>query len=453
MFTSAHDHTVVTTATVTAVAKDNGGNEGGEDKIGKNLDEADSRKIEQKPSNVEMMNKRKNTMKRKRKFERFKGFCEETVKKLMEQQEEIHNKMLKEMARRDEEKVAREESLKKEEMDRVNRELEIRAHEQAIASDRQAIIINFLKKMTQSSAATSSRTSSSEYSLDFERRGNNGDLQDQGEKGNKGRIDSQNPNFESENGSNDGKIPTCFVSPPVQNNPIVIPTSSSSAPSINVLPQNPSSNLNSSSPIRDQLAQNPNSSPIMTQLPQSPSSLNNQKQIVTSNDHKDDTGKRWPRDEVIALINLRCSLYNHDHDKELRSSSSSSSKIPLWERISQGMLELGYQRSAKRCKEKWENINKYFRKTKDNVSKKRSLDSRTCPYFHQLSTLYNQGTLISSPSPTASDGTAGNRPSLPENHPEPPENPLGRSSNAANMHALQVEKNLVKTPAAFDFGF
>jgi hypothetical protein len=51
---------------------------------------------------------------------------------------------------------------------------------------------------------------------------------------------------------------------------------------------------------------------------------------------------------------------------------------------------MGYKRSAKRCKEKWENINKYFKKTKDVANKKkRSLDSRTCPYFHQLSSLYN----------------------------------------------------------------
>ncbi|KAE8659946.1 NIMA-related serine/threonine kinase 1 isoform 1 [Hibiscus syriacus] len=73
-----------------------------------------------------------------------------------------------------------------------------------------------------------------------------------------------------------------------------------------------------------------------------------------------------------------------------------SHEAPLWERISQGMLDLGYKRSAKRCKEKWENINKYFRKTKD-VNKKRSIDSRTCPYFHQLSTLYSRGTLTAPP--------------------------------------------------------
>ena len=54
---------------------------------------------------------------------------------------------------------------------------------------------------------------------------------------------------------------------------------------------------------------------------------------------------------------------------------------------------MGYKRSAKRCKEKWENINKYFRKTNES-SKKRSVNSRTCPYFHQLSCLYGDDTIV-----------------------------------------------------------
>ena len=107
----------------------------------------------------------------------------------------------------------------------------------------------------------------------------------------------------------------------------------------------------------------------------------------TSENSKDDIGRRWPRDEVLALINLRCTSLSSNEEKE-------GNKGPLWERISQGMSELGYKRSAKRCKEKWENINKYFRKTKDNVNKKRSLNSRTCPYFHQLSCLYGQGKIV-----------------------------------------------------------
>ncbi|KAL2503693.1 Duplicated homeodomain-like superfamily protein [Abeliophyllum distichum] len=53
------------------------------------------------------------------------------------------------------------------------------------------------------------------------------------------------------------------------------------------------------------------------------------------------------------------------------------------------MSKLGYNRNAKRCKEKWENINKYFKKVKES-NKKRPEDSKTCPYFHQLDALYRE---------------------------------------------------------------
>lgn len=64
-------------------------------------------------------------------------------------------------------------------------------------------------------------------------------------------------------------------------------------------------------------------------------------------------------------------------------------KGPLWEEISSSMRKLGYNRNAKRCKEKWENINKYYKKVKES-SKKRPEDSKTCPYFHQLDAIYRE---------------------------------------------------------------
>ena len=90
---------------------------------------------------------------------------------------------------------------------------------------------------------------------------------------------------------------------------------------------------------------------------------------------------RWPKPEVQALIQVRSSLEARFQEPGLKG--------PLWEEVSLAMAAMGYQRSAKRCKEKWENINKYFRKTKDSV-KKRSHHSKTCPYFHQLDQLYSK---------------------------------------------------------------
>ncbi|CAL0316037.1 unnamed protein product [Lupinus luteus] len=90
---------------------------------------------------------------------------------------------------------------------------------------------------------------------------------------------------------------------------------------------------------------------------------------------------RWPKAEVHALIRLRTSL-----DAKYQENAP---KAPFWEDISAGMQRLGYNRSAKRCKEKWENINKYFKKVKES-NKKRREDSKTCPYFEELDALYKE---------------------------------------------------------------
>ena len=103
----------------------------------------------------------------------------------------------------------------------------------------------------------------------------------------------------------------------------------------------------------------------------------------------DPAASRWPKSEVHALINLRSGMETKYQEV--------GPKAPLWEEIASGMRRLGYSRSAKRCKEKWENINKYFKKVKDS-KKKRPEDAKTCPYFHQLDALYRRKTVISSSS-------------------------------------------------------
>lgn len=268
---------------------------------------------------------------RENKFQIFKGFCENVVNKLFAQQEELHSKLLEDMVRRDEEKNVKEEAWKKQEMDRMNKELQLRAKEQAIAGKKQSTLMEFLSKYVPNPNANLTTSSSSTMQLCSL------------------LAQSQNTNTQTK------------------------------------MDQLLSSTMKSPSSLNEQ---NPNSSPLAPTTPNAPQNPNSLKTTPTS--IKEDLGKRWPKDQVLALINLRCSLFDGtDQEKE------GGLKAPLWERISQGMMESGYKRSAKRCKEKWENINKYFRKTKHN-SKKRSIDSRTCPYFHQLSTLYNQGTLMAS---------------------------------------------------------
>ncbi|GAU11609.1 hypothetical protein TSUD_346010 [Trifolium subterraneum] len=244
--------------------------------------------------------------KRRNRFEMLKSFCETVVNKMMAQQEEIHNKLLEDMLKRDQEKLAREEEWKNQEIERMN----MMAQEQAIANDRQSTIIHFLNKYL---AGDSNNKSIKECSSS--------------------QLHSQNPN----------------------------------QPSSNVIAQ-----------------RNPSSSETVVE-----SNYTSTLGVPTTMEKLEDR-RRWPRDEVLALINLKSTTSVINRSNNVEEKEGNSNKGPLWERISEGMLEMGYKRSAKRCKEKWENINKYFKKTKDVVNKKkRSLDSRTCPYFHQLSSLYN----------------------------------------------------------------
>lgn len=338
-----------------------------------NPSELQSEEVVKNTTSTKTNNKKR---KREKKFEMFKGFCIDIVNKMMAQQEQMHNKLLEDMVNRDEEKIAREEAWKKKEMESFNKEIEIRAHEQAIASGRQATIIELLKQFATYSSDKHFGTSLSYENL----------------------LEISN-NLSSSN-----------------------PTSTSTKPLVSSQNQNLSNFEKNSAPIP----------PSRTQKAQ--------KNHNPATNEKDDIGKRWPKDEVLALINMRCSLYNNINDHQDKEGVIGGAKGSLWEKISQGMMELGYKRSAKRCKEKWENINKYFRKTKD-VNKKRSVDSRTCPYFHQLNSLYNQGTLV------APDGPE-NRSALPKTDTAVSETTFG----SAQQVAVDGGKNVTQVPA-FNFEF
>ena len=99
------------------------------------------------------------------------------------------------------------------------------------------------------------------------------------------------------------------------------------------------------------------------------------------------SSSRWPKDEVEALIRLRTEFDVQAQGNN--NNSNNGSKGPLWEEISLAMKSIGYDRSAKRCKEKWENINKYFKRIKEK-SKRKPQDSKTCPYYHHLEALYSK---------------------------------------------------------------
>ncbi|XP_021713939.1 trihelix transcription factor GT-2-like [Chenopodium quinoa] len=97
-------------------------------------------------------------------------------------------------------------------------------------------------------------------------------------------------------------------------------------------------------------------------------------------DNGESSSSRWPKEEVETLIKIKTNM-------ELEYQRVGP-KGPMWEEISTAMKNFGYDRNAKRCKEKWENINKYYRRVKDG-NKQRHADSKTCPYFPLLDQLHN----------------------------------------------------------------
>ncbi|KAK7356947.1 hypothetical protein VNO80_16228 [Phaseolus coccineus] len=89
----------------------------------------------------------------------------------------------------------------------------------------------------------------------------------------------------------------------------------------------------------------------------------------------DSGNNRWPRQETLSLLEIRSRL-----DCKFRENNQ---KAPLWNEISRIMAEeFGYQRSGKKCKEKFENLYKYYKKTKEGKASRQ--DGKHYRFFRQL---------------------------------------------------------------------
>ncbi|KAM1005361.1 hypothetical protein ACFX2C_005452 [Malus domestica] len=101
--------------------------------------------------------------------------------------------------------------------------------------------------------------------------------------------------------------------------------------------------------------------------------------------HSDATNRRRPEAEVQALITQRAAF-------EHKFCVAGTPKGRIWEEISVKMHEMGYVRSGRKCREKWENINKYFRRCMGSDNK-RPANAKLCPYFH-VELLHKSGLVI-----------------------------------------------------------
>ncbi|XP_010543461.1 PREDICTED: trihelix transcription factor PTL [Tarenaya hassleriana] len=88
---------------------------------------------------------------------------------------------------------------------------------------------------------------------------------------------------------------------------------------------------------------------------------------------------RWPRQETLTLLEIRSRL---DH-----KFKEANQKGPLWDEVSRIMSEEhGYHRSGKKCREKFENLYKYYKKTKEGKAGRQ--DGKHYRFFRQLEALY-----------------------------------------------------------------
>ncbi|KAL7597465.1 trihelix transcription factor PTL [Lactuca sativa] len=97
---------------------------------------------------------------------------------------------------------------------------------------------------------------------------------------------------------------------------------------------------------------------------------------------------RWPRQETLTLLEVRSRL-----DSKFKEANQ---KGPLWDEVSRIMSdEHGYQRSGKKCREKFENLYKYYKKTKEGKAGRQ--DGKHYRFFRQLEALYGETTISISP--------------------------------------------------------
>lgn len=121
-----------------------------------------------------------------------------------------------------------------------------------------------------------------------------------------------------------------------------------------------------------------------------------QHQLQNQNDNGSETmipnnSESWPECEITRLIQLRTSM-----EPMFVQQSGTAEEEVLWEEIASNMTCLGYDnRSAAMCKDKWESINNYLTKTKDQSSKKRKENNTTpkvsssCFYFQNNESICN----------------------------------------------------------------
>uniref|UniRef100_A0A0V0IKT9 Putative ovule protein n=1 Tax=Solanum chacoense TaxID=4108 RepID=A0A0V0IKT9_SOLCH len=255
------------------------------------------------------------------------------MKDVIEKQEELQKKFLETLEKRERDRLMREETWRVQEMARLNREHDLLVQERSMAAAKDATIIAFLQKITE-------------------------------------QQNTPIPN--STNNTSPSPFPLAQIQLKLSEKPFSAPQPQPQPPAIAVsLPMTTHTPAPAPTPALPQALTLPVVSAKSFEPPKSDNGGENFSPASSS---------RWPKEEIEALISLRTCL-------DLKYQENGP-KGPLWEEISSGMRKIGYNRNAKRCKEKWENINKYFKKVKERQQKK----NQKIPKLAHISTSWKHST-------------------------------------------------------------
>ncbi|CAB4313439.1 unnamed protein product [Prunus armeniaca] len=274
------------------------------------------------------------THKKKR---RLTEFFERMMNEVIDKQENLQKKFVEVLEKHEQDRIAREEAWKMQELARIKREREILVQERSVAAAKDAAVLAFLQKFSEQSGTM--QFPEQAFSVHFPAQ------------------------------------PPSSMQFPEQPSPVQLPEQPPSG-------QFPEQSTPVQLPVNSQAdtfmdKQEKTNDANVVHMSLDKQERNNGRSYMHM------SSSRWPKEEVEALIKIRA-----DFDLQYQESGP---KGPLWEEISAAMVKLGYDRSAKRCKEKWENINKYYRRIKES-NKKRPEDSKTCGYVRLLDALHNKKT-------------------------------------------------------------
>ncbi|KAL1222153.1 Trihelix transcription factor GTL1 [Cardamine amara subsp. amara] len=289
---------------------------------------------------------------------------ESLVRQVMQKQAAMQRSFLEALEKREQERLDREEAWKRQEMSRLAREHELISQERAASASRDAVIISLIQKITGHTIQLPPSLSS--------------------------QPPQPPPQYQPPPAT-----AKRAVEPPLSTTQSQLQQPIMAIPQQQILPPPPPPPPNPNPPHHQQQGQK-----------------QQQEMIITSSDQSQSlpSSSRWPKAEILALINLRSGMEPRYQDNVPKGL--------LWEEISTSMKRMGYNRNAKRCKEKWENINKYYKKVKES-NKKRPQDAKTCPYFHRLDLLYRNKVLGSGGGGGGGSSTSG----LPQDQKQSPVKP------------------------------